>query len=706
LKIRFRESTDRYNIINSIGFVGAYQLGAVGLVDLGYVNADIGRSNAKLKQDSYWKGKNGIKSLQNFFDNPSEQDNACRNYFRINFGYLKSKGAINENTTKKELCGLLAAAHLVGAGGASNLVKGNVKKDANGVSAQQYYDLGYSAISGDLPIMPPSTNPAPVQEQTIKETAADKTATSQIETLLKTKFGFKDPNGMYPLLSHIGEPDTNRLARHQNIAETIIPGKIQEQLHSVPMANNRGSWDQSDIPFNAIYPFNHVTETESGHIMEFDDTPGCERINMHHTSGTFSEIDANGTQVNRIVGDSFVIMERHGYVNISGDCIIHVEGNANIYVENDADIQVDGDVLANLNNNLDANVAGKMNLNVTEELQIKAKQINMQTHTGSINFDSAAQINSLAATSIMNQAGSVIRSSASGAIDIQSGEDFSVDAVNVQLNSGTSSAADVGNPATTLLVGNVRADVIAPVFDDLTLPNYIEEKDISVYEDATPAAIDDHIQQKLEKKELSQADFDQMEADKANPPPALKVDSTPTTPQKGIAVPTPASSPDGTYPKSLRISPHYTLQDLTGFAQSPKILVPQHGRSVEQLVANMTALAINCLEPIKKAYPNMKLNSCLRSVGNAFSKSGGTPSQHELGMAADMKFEGYDVYDVVLKLKDLIPYDQLILEYSNNYSSRWIHVSFNSISNRNMNFTMNNGKTFPVPGAKGYKKLA
>ena len=34
------------------------------------------------------------------------------------------------------------------------------------------------------------------------------------------------------------------------------------------------------------YPFNHVHETESGHIIELDDTPDYERIHLYHRTGT------------------------------------------------------------------------------------------------------------------------------------------------------------------------------------------------------------------------------------------------------------------------------------------------------------------------------------------------------------------------------------------------------------------------------------
>ena len=42
------------------------------------------------------------------------------------------------------------------------------------------------------------------------------------------------------------------------------------------------------------YPFNNVYESESGHVIEIDDTPGYERINIFHRKGARFEINNEG----------------------------------------------------------------------------------------------------------------------------------------------------------------------------------------------------------------------------------------------------------------------------------------------------------------------------------------------------------------------------------------------------------------------------
>ena len=54
----------------------------------------------------------------------------------------------------------------------------------------------------------------------------------------------------------------------------------------------RKTWNEPDPKSNAptFYPFNHVHESECGHIHEIDDTPGGERLLQQHITGTFAEI--------------------------------------------------------------------------------------------------------------------------------------------------------------------------------------------------------------------------------------------------------------------------------------------------------------------------------------------------------------------------------------------------------------------------------
>ena len=66
------------------------------------------------------------------------------------------------------------------------------------------------------------------------------------------------------------------------LEKTILKGTVVERRWStlekdIPVANGKPSWKEPEPAYNAKYPFNKVTESEAGHVMEIDDTPGGER---------------------------------------------------------------------------------------------------------------------------------------------------------------------------------------------------------------------------------------------------------------------------------------------------------------------------------------------------------------------------------------------------------------------------------------------
>jgi hypothetical protein len=59
---------------------------------------------------------------------------------------------------------------------------------------------------------------------------------------------------------------------------------------------------EPDSKYKAKYPYNNMT-TRSGHIVEFDDTPDSERVQIFHKSGSYIEILPDGTIVTKSVKD-------------------------------------------------------------------------------------------------------------------------------------------------------------------------------------------------------------------------------------------------------------------------------------------------------------------------------------------------------------------------------------------------------------------
>jgi hypothetical protein len=80
------ESSQRYDVVNTKGFLGKYQMGEEALIDSGYYKRDGKLGNTFL--DKFWTGKDGVKSKQGFLDSPQAQENAIRDYMKVQWGYV------------------------------------------------------------------------------------------------------------------------------------------------------------------------------------------------------------------------------------------------------------------------------------------------------------------------------------------------------------------------------------------------------------------------------------------------------------------------------------------------------------------------------------------------------------------------------------------------------------------------------------------
>jgi hypothetical protein len=201
----------------------------------------------------------------------------------------------------------------------------------------------------------------------------------------------KDRGKAYPKDDSIKEPDTNRLARNEKINETIVQLKKDNQDTGVPTAefsgssaraghssqlsskqSSKGEWTEPNTPYNAQYPHNHVRESESGHTIEIDDTPGAERLHTYHRSGTFVERHPNGDKVEKIVRDNYTVILK--------DNNIHVDGETNVTIDKGCKIFVNGD--SEGGNHLDIHVGSGSNLNV----DVNEGNLNMKVGSGDCNL--------------------------------------------------------------------------------------------------------------------------------------------------------------------------------------------------------------------------------------------------------------------------------------------------------------------------------
>lgn len=98
-------------------------------------------------------------------------------------------------------------------------------------------------------------------------------------------------------------------------------------------------------PFAAKYPYNKATKTESGHLIEIDDTPGAERIHVYHKSGTYIEVDREGRLVMKTAKDKIDVVVGNDTVYVGGNADLTVKGNINIKVSGSATVESSGNMV-------------------------------------------------------------------------------------------------------------------------------------------------------------------------------------------------------------------------------------------------------------------------------------------------------------------------------------------------------------------------
>ena len=205
--------------------------------------------------------------------------------------------------------------------------------------------------------------------------------------------GFQDRlNANYP--KYENEPDTNRLAVNneelphptltlrkadRDIAVGVANTDITTVVDDIVEADQSPFWDEPETTYAAEYPYNHVYETEGGHLREYDDTVGAKRIHERHSSGTGYEIADDGTKITRVKKDNYNI--------ISADDYCHIQGTARQ--------TIDGGLRVKVNNNAQAsnNYAIEVGSGANVTIEVQNGDINLISQLGDVNLKAGKNMN-------------------------------------------------------------------------------------------------------------------------------------------------------------------------------------------------------------------------------------------------------------------------------------------------------------------------
>jgi hypothetical protein len=308
-----------------------------------------------------------------------------------------------------------------------------------------------------------------------------------------------------------------------------------------------------------------------------------------------------------------------------------VEGAKTVRVDGALDLEVHGTTTINVHNDANVNVAGDANLSVAGAFNTK------------VGGDYLVKVDG----------------------------NYSVDAKRIDLNSGKSNVD---------LKPIDKIESVKVVLPPLTVRSRVEKAGAK-YEtpdDGTPAEVEAYKQQRIKEGTATQQELDA--------PP--KVEETEKLPENTVAEkPNVCGVQIGKkdFAAQDRLSKYYTVGDLTNRGQ--RKIVDKLGLRADEIYCNLKALCENVLDPIKEKYPNVRINSGLREEN--------TKSQHNIGQAVDVSFPDLtraQLYDRVKEIQQLVPYDQLLLEYLTPGGAGWIHISYKAGQNRRQYFTMHNHK--------------
>jgi serralysin len=144
-----RESSNRYNLESTAGYLGRYQFGESALVDCHFYEGDNTPANDWIGKWSAEANGQGVKSKGDFLGLPKAQDFASRRFAELQWKTIARLGLDKYDgqtiggvlVTKS---GMLGGAHLVGAGMLKVFLTSGgkiVPRDGNGTPVTEYIQL-------------------------------------------------------------------------------------------------------------------------------------------------------------------------------------------------------------------------------------------------------------------------------------------------------------------------------------------------------------------------------------------------------------------------------------------------------------------------------------------------------------------------------------------------------------------------------------
>lgn len=263
--------------------------------------------------------------------------------------------------------------------------------------------------------------------------------------------GYQDPTNSLPTPEYRGEPSTNMNARGFNSYsnQRRILTKDTGRMTGFPAAGDVGTFGEPELQAAPQYPYNHVKSSRSGHMIELDDTPNAERVNIEHKSGSGIEMFADGSVSERSSGNKFNMTNGDEYQGVMGKYFLTSVNDMHIRSTADMNVQSDGAMNITMGNDGSLMISGDYLISVGDEFKVRASKIVFES-TGDIDILAKGNLNLEGRAGVTIKSDAKIQMEGKGNITMKAPEVWSDDIMRVGEGKAESvkgaDSSDIGAP--------------------------------------------------------------------------------------------------------------------------------------------------------------------------------------------------------------------------------------------------------------------
>jgi len=188
-----------------------------------------------------------------------------------------------------------------------------------------------------------------------------------------------------------GQPQNSRLMRGENIEETYVLDQEINRREKLKVGGTDKTWSEPSAAYNTKYPYNRVIET-AHHAIELDDTPGGERIMIHHKEGGYIQIDSAGVMTQKSSDDQYNVTSGKKHEHAGNGHVVTIHGDAHVYVKGNKTEEIEGDYKQIVRGNVLLGCGGQFNINASEQIQARAADVKVEANVGTLSLKAAKEI--------------------------------------------------------------------------------------------------------------------------------------------------------------------------------------------------------------------------------------------------------------------------------------------------------------------------